>query len=186
MSGGRSGLRKANAMLSALMLALFLVHGVVDSFLMVGVGTPLSKVVSWVLVGICVVHAAIGVVLTLDTLKAQQQAGAAYPIRNKRFWAVRITGLLIAVLIALHVVIFARFDDGPVRLSFFGSPQLVVSVLLVAAIAVHVLVSAEPLLISLGIAAPGERALDVILVLAGLLLLMVAAFVVYYLRWSML
>ena len=184
MRSGRDKLRAANAIVAALMLALFLLHGVANSFQLVGIGTAPSKAISHTLLALCVAHAAIGVALTVDTLRAQREAGASYPRANARFWAVRVTGLLVAVLIALHVVFFWRSSGGPVRLAFFGDAQLVASVLLVACIGVHALLSARPLMVALGIGAPGERAADLAIALVVLLAAMVAAFVVYYLRWS--
>lgn len=181
---GRGGLRAANAVISALMLALLLVHGVGNSFQMIGVGTPLSKALSHTLLACTVVHAAIGCVLTADTLKAQREAGVSYVGHNKRFWAVRLSGLAIALLVAAHALIFLRPAGDVVRLAPFQLPQLVVSLLLVVALVVHVLCNMEPLMVSLGVAVPRERAADLALVSAALLVLMGVAFVIYFLRWS--
>lgn len=177
-------LRAINAVVSVAMLGLFVVHGVGNAFQMMGVGTPLSKAISYALVACVVVHLLIGVVLTADTLRAQRLAGVAYPARNKRFWAVRLSGFAVALLIVTHVLQFWRSDGGVVRLAPFLGPQLVVSILMVVAIAVHVLANVEPLMVSLGVGRPRERARDLLLVFAVALLLMAAGFVVYYLRWS--
>lgn len=179
----RSRLRAVNAALSAAMMALFLVHGVGNVFQMMGVGTPLSKALSWTLVALCVAHAAIGVVLTADTLRAQRQAGVAYLARNLRFWIVRASGLALALLILAHVAIFLK-SSGVVRLNPFQMPQLLLSLALVSSLALHVLANMLPLMVHLGIPAPSDRALDLVLVLAVLLVLMAVGFVVYFLRWS--
>lgn len=181
---GRDVLRAINAVLSAVMLALFLVHGIGNAFQMMGVGTPLSKAISHTLLACVAVHAVIGVVLTVDTLRAQRAAGASYPRQNLRFWAVRLSGLAVALFIAAHVLIFLRPEGAAIRLAPFLEPQLVLSMLLVVSLAVHVLSNMEPLMVSLGIPLPHARAVDFIFALAVLLALMAVAFVVYYLRWS--
>lgn len=180
----RGLLRAVNAVVSALMTALFLFHAVGNAFQMMGVGTPLSKVLSWALVGLCGIHSAIGVVLTADTVRAQREARVSYPVLNKRFWIVRASGFAIAALMVAHVAIFLKPAGAVVRLSFFGRLQLVLSLLLVLALAIHVLANMEPLMISLGIPLPGARAADLVLALSVMLALMAVGFVVYYLRWS--
>ena len=179
----RSRLRAVNAVISAAMMALFLVHGVGNAFQMMGVGTPLSKALSWTLVGLCVAHAIIGVVLTADTLRAQQQAGVSYPSHNLRFWIVRVSGLAVGLLVLAHVVLFLK-PSGVVRLNPFQMPQLLLSLALVASLALHVLANMLPLMVHLGIPAPSDRALDLVLVVAALLALMAVGFVVYFVRWS--
>ncbi len=181
----RGRLRAVNAVVSALMMLLFLVHGVGNALQLLGVGSALSQALSWTLVGLCVVHVAIGVVLTADTLRTQREAGASYPTRNTRFWAVRVSGAALALLILAHVLIFLKPTGMALRLPPFLEPQLALSVLLVATLAVHVLANMEPLMVSLGVGPSRERAGDLVFVLAVLLLVMAAGFVVYYLRWSL-
>jgi hypothetical protein len=177
-------LRQVNAVLSVLMLALFLLHGVGNAFQFLDVGMPPGRGLAHALLAVCVVHVLIGVWLTVFTLRAQRRAGVGYPRQNLRFWAVRASGLAIAAAIACHVLIFFRPASAPVRLAYFGPAQLAVSILLVVSIAVHVLASAHPLMLSLGVRGPRARAADLVLVLAVLLALMAVGFVVYFVRWS--
>ena len=181
---GNGRLRAANAVLSAVMMALFLIHGVGNSFQMIGVGTPLSKALSHTLLMTCAIHAAIGVVLTVRTLRAQREAGVSYPARNVRFWLVRVSGLAIAVFVVAHVLVFLRPHQDVIRLAPFQATQLSLSLALVVSMAAHVLANMEPLMVSLGVPMPGERAADLMLVLVALLALMGVAFCIYYLRWS--
>jgi len=177
-------LRQVNAVLSALMLALFLLHGVGNAFQLLDLGGPLGRGLAHALLALCVAHALVGVWLTVLTVRAQRAAGVSYPRQNLRFWTVRASGLAIAATIACHVLIFFRPSSAPVRLAFFGQAQLALSVLLVASIATHVLASVHPLLIDLGVPASRARAADVVLVLSVLLALMALGFVVYFVRWS--
>lgn len=180
----RSGLRKLNAIISAAMMVLFLIHAIGNVLQMSGLGIPLPKALSWTLVGLSCVHAAIGVVLTVDTVRVQRQAGVAYWRQNVRFWVVRASGLALALLICAHALIFIKPAGEFLRLPVFLKPQLVLSLLLVLALAVHVLANVEPLLVSLGVGPTRERAADLMLALAVMLVLMAVGFILYYLRWS--
>lgn len=193
--------RQANAIVAAAMMLLFMLHGVGNSFEIIGVGMPTSKAIAHTTLTLAVVHAVAGVALTVSDLSNARRSGDGsgkgndnnkdktsaapnhYVGRNARYWAVRASGLAVAVLIALHMVTFLQVGGSAYRLRAFDVPQLVQSLLLVAALAVHILANTRPLMVSLGIPTPHARALDIILVVAALLVLMAAAFVAYYLRW---
>jgi len=177
-------MRQANAILSAVMLALFLFHGVGNAFELLLVGGPTSKYLARALLTLALVHAVLGVVLTVATVKVQRQAGTSYVRLNSRFWAVRASGVAIAVFIAFHMMTFLQVSDGPYRLREFGAFELATNVGLVLSMAVHVLTNVRPLAVSLGIGAPRSRAADLALVLSVLLLFMAVAFVVYFVYWS--
>ena len=181
---GLARVRMVNAILSAAVLVLFAVHAVGNGLQLMGPGDVLPKAISFALVTATLAHAAIGIVLTVVTLRAQRAAGASYFRENKRFWAVRISGLAIIVFILLHLAIFWNPAGGIPHLAPFLDFQLVVSILLVASLAVHVLANMQPMMISLGIGSPRGRAVDVAVVLALVLLFAAVAFVIYYLRWS--
>ena len=180
---GLARLRMVNVVLSVAMLALFAVHGIGNGLQLMGPGLVQAKVIALVLVTVTLVHTVIGVVLTVVTLRSQREAGVSYFRENKRFWAVRISGLAIVVFILLHMVIFWQSGTGMPRLTPFEGFQLVVSILFVASIAVHVRANMQPLMISLGIASPRGRAVDAAVVLAIILVFTAVAFVDYYLRW---
>ena len=187
--------RKANAIVSAVMLLLFMLHGVGNAFEIIGVGTPTSKAIAYGALLLATVHAVAGVALSVSDIASARHTGEAgqakqrakqshYVWRNARYWAVRVSGLSIAVLIGFHMLTFLQLGGtGAYRVREFDVPQLVQSLLLVVALAIHILANARPLMVSLGVPVPHARALDMILVVAALLVLMAVAFVVYYLRW---
>ena len=182
---GSASLKAVNAVVSVLMIVLLALHGLGNALQLFGFGSIVPSVISWALVLLAALHFAMGIALTVSTLSTQKRAGAAYWRQNKRFWTVRASGLAIVVFIICHVLLFARFDpDAPVRLAYFGPLQLAASLLLVASLLVHVLANLQPLMISLGVPAPPARAVDVSVVVALLLLATAIAFVVYFLRWS--
>ena len=181
-----SGLMKAaNAIVSAAMIVLLALHGLGNALQLYGAGSVVPSVIAWALVLLVIAHLVMGAFLTVRTFGEQRSAGTAYWRLNKRFWAVRISGLAIAVFVVCHVLLFARFDsDAPIRLARFGPLQLAVSLLLVASLAVHVLANLQPLMISMGIPCPRGRAVDIGVVASVLFLAVAVAFVVYFIRWS--
>ena len=183
-STAHPALKQANALVSAAILVLFAFHGIGNALQLFGVGSVVPEAIGWTMVGLACAHTAIGVVLTARTLREQARAGTAYPGLNKRFWAVRASGLALVVCVAFHVLVFGGPQGEFVRLAFFGHAELAMHLLLVASLAVHVLCNLEPLLIDLGLPAPHGRAADAVVVFALLLVIMAAAFVFYFVRWS--
>ena len=177
-------LRMANALIATAMLVLFVLHGVGNSFELLGVGNPTSKMIARAIVTLAVAHAVLGVVFSIATIHAQREAGTSYVQLNKRFWAVRISGVALAVFVVFHMMTFLSVGGGAYRLREFGAFELATNVGLVLCVAIHVLCSARPLAISLGLNAPRARAADLVFALSLVLLFAAVAFVVYYLRWS--
>ena len=178
-------MKALNAVIAVALLVLFALHGLGNALQLFGVGSVVPSVIAWAMVALAALHFAMGVALTVSTFAEQRRAGTAYWRLNKRFWAVRASGMAIAAFAVCHILTFGRFDpDAPVRLSYFGPVQLVASVLFVVSIAVHVFANLQPLMISLGIPSPRGRAADVAVAFAVLLLATAVAFVVYFLRWS--
>ena len=180
-------MRKANAVISMLILLLFLFHAVAGGFQLAGVipgGKSVMQILAWVMTALIGAHTLIGIKLTADTLKAMKRSGAGYFRQNKLFWLRRISGLAIMVFILLHIVIFMGENDGAYRLSEFAAPELVSQILLIVSIALHVISNARPALISFGIKSFKEAGLDIALILAGILIFTGAAFIIYYLRWA--
>ena len=177
-------MKRANALISAAILVLFALHGVGNALQLFGIGSIVPAAIGWTMLGLAGAHAVIGVVLTVRTLREQVRSGTAYPGLNRRFWAVRASGLALVVCAAFHVLMFGGPGGEFVRLALFGHAELAMHLLLVASLAVHVLCNMEPLLIDLGLPAPRPRAADAVVVFALLLLLMAAAFAFYFVRWA--
>ena len=177
-------MRKLNAILTAAILVLFILHGVLGAFQMLGLGTVTMRTLAWTLLGLIGIHTIIGLKLTWDSLRVWKKTGAPYFRENLLFWARRIAGLAVMVLLAFHVTAFGYTTEGVFRLKWFDGFKLAAQLLLVIALAVHVITNVRPMLISFGIKRLKPRAQDILFVLSALLLLMAAAFVVYYIRWN--
>ena len=180
-------MRKWNAILSMAILALFLLHAVVGGFQLMGLlpgGLNVMTVLAYVMLALIALHTLIGIKLTVDSLMAAKKAGVSYWKENRLFWARRISGFSIMALLFFHLTAFGDYSGAAYRLQWFDTAKLVTQLLLVAAIALHVISNVKPMLISFGIRSLKDRAGEILLILSVLLLFMAAAFIVYYIRWN--
>ena len=99
-------MRKWNTILSVLMLLIFMIHGIMGSFMLNGVGSSAGKLLAWIGVGILVVHTVIGVILTVQSLQTAKQSGKMYLKQNVIFWARRASGMAILILLLFHIGFF--------------------------------------------------------------------------------
>ena len=176
-------MRRLNMFLVAGMLVSFLAHAIMGSLQLVGASSNALKIVAWILVGLISAHVAVTTILTVQTLYARKKAGVGYFKNNLLFWARRISGLTIIIPLIMHLVIFRASNADAYRLQVFTTGRLISQILLIAAIALHVLINVKPALMSFGVKGHKVYAADIIFVLSVLLLIFAAAFAVYYWRW---
>ena len=176
-------LRKLNLLSIVGMLVCFVAHALMSSFQLLGASADSLKTVGWVCIGMVSVHMLISAILTGQTLHALHRSGVSYWRGNELFWLRRVSGLAIVVPLILHLVIFNASNEGAYRLQVFTTGRMVSQILLLLAIALHVVINVKPYLLSFGMRAHRQVAVDILLVLSGLLVLFGAAFIVYYLRW---
>ena len=177
-------MRKWNAILTAAIMALFLLHAIFGAFQLFGVGPTALKTIAWAALVLVAAHTLIGAKLTADSIKVWKKTGVGYFKQNKLFWARRVSGFAVMVLLAFHMTAFGYSNGGAYRLRWFTDCKLATQLLLIAAIAVHVITNVKPMLISFGVRSLKKWVGDILFVLSVLLLFMAAAFIVYYLRWN--
>lgn len=179
-------MRRLNAIVSLLLIILFLIHTIAGSFQLMRIipgGNELMKDLSYFMLFLIGVHVIIGIKLTLDSVKVGIKSGKFYFRENAVFWIRRITGFAMIMLIICHVLLFT--SNGEIfRLNDFNEVQLVFSILLVFTLLIHILANIRPLLISFGISGFRLYIKDILLVLAIISLFGAFAFVIYYLRWN--
>jgi succinate dehydrogenase/fumarate reductase cytochrome b subunit len=161
-----------------------MLHGVMGSFMLLGVGSIAGKILAWIGVGIIAVHTVLGVLLTVDTLKQSKNNGKLYLKENALFWTRRASGLAILIMVFFHIGLFGKVMDGQYILFEFTPAKLIVQLLLIAALFVHVFANIRPLFISLGIINNRERKADLFLVLSILVLFMAGSTVIYFIGWA--
>lgn len=180
-------MRKWNAILTAGILVLFVIHAVGGGFQLAGIipgGSAVLSTLARIMVVLILTHAVISTILTIQSLRAQKHAGVSYIKANRLFWTRRISGYAVFLFIFSHVILFLGNNSGAYRLNLFEGVQLATQLLLVISIAVHVISNVKPVLIALGIRRFREHAVDILFVLAIVLAFTGLAFIIYYLRWN--
>jgi succinate dehydrogenase hydrophobic anchor subunit len=176
-------MRKWNAILSVILIAIFLIHGVMGGFLLIGAGKGAGKLLAWIGFALIIVHTVLGAVFTVQTIKSGKATGKWYLRQNALFWTRRISGVCILVLAFFHFGLFGREADGRYVLFEFTTVRLVAQLLLTAALFTHIFVNIRPLLVSLGVPRHKERRVDLYLIISVVLLFCAGAVIFYYVGW---
>ena len=176
-------MRRLNAVIMAVLTVLIVLHGLSGSFLLLELNAVPGKIVGWTAMGFAALHGAISLVLSLRTLRASR-SGALYLRQNARFWAVRLSGLALILLLCFHAGAFGHIRSGQFVLFEFTTLRAAVQLLLVLALAVHALAGLGPLLVSLGVSSWRVKHDGLLLFLATLLLFFAVALVAYYAKWQ--
>lgn len=177
-------MRKWNAILTAAIMTLFVIHGVLGALNMFDIAVIIAKTISHGMVVLIAVHTVLSVILTVQSVKVWKRTGAPYLKENRLFWSRRISGFALMLLIPFHMFSFGETVDGVYSLSFFSGLKLFASILFVLCLAVHIIANVKPMLISFGVRKLKPRAGDILFFLSILLVIAVAAFIVYYFRWN--
>lgn len=179
-------MRRCNAILGMGIAALFAVHAIAGTFQLSGLlpgGSSAIKVLAFLMILLIIMHAVIGSILMIRSIRVALKSGTFYFRENKLFWTRRLSGIALMIFIVDHLLIFYNQDSEIIRLSFFGKPQLFMSVLLVIVLAIHILSNVRPLLIGFGYEGRKGRAADVFTILTIILVFCSVAFLIYYVRW---
>lgn len=179
-------MRKLNAILGPIMIVLLLIHGIWGSFQLASIvpgGSVIRKILSYIMIACVCGHIFIGIKLTADTLTSIKKSGAAYFKGNETFWLSRISGAALLIFIIYHMCIFMISEGEVFRLNTFSGIQLAGHIMLVLSLLIHLAVNIKPLCIALGIT--GRKYVrDIVIVLSIMMLVFAAAFVIYFLRWT--
>ena len=178
-------MRKLNTILSVLLLFICLLHGLMGSFMLLGISSGAGKFLAWIGVGILAVHTVLGLLLTAQTFRASRSGGKLYGKQNALFWARRHQGRRCYLLMLFfHIGVFGRVQDGVYILFPFTTVRLLTQLLLVASVFVHLLLNLRPLLVSLGIVRDKEQRGDLYLILSILVLFAAGSIILYYIGWN--
>lgn len=136
-------MRKLNTILSVLLLFICLLHGLMGSFMLLGISSGAGKFLAWIGVGILAAHTVLGLLLTAQTFRASRSGGKLYGKQNALFWARRTSGLAILLMLFFHIGVFGRVQDGVYILFPFTTVRLLTQLLLVASVFVHLLLNTQ-------------------------------------------
>lgn len=178
-------MRKVNTILSVLLILIFTIHGIMGSFMLLGIGSSAGKALAWIGAGILLAHTVIGAILTVKTIHASRESGGnSYFKQNAIFWARRASGLAILILAFFHIGLFGRIDEGAYLLFPFTTVRLFTQLLLIASVFLHLMINIRPLLVSLGVLKYKKRRGDLYLIFSILALFMAGAVILYYIGWQ--
>ena len=177
-------MRRLNAVLTAVILILFIVHGVLGSLTMLDAAVVITKHMARFMLVLIAVHAVLSCILTAKAIRTWRVTKAPYFKENTLFWARRLSGVAVMLLLVFHMVSFMSTSSTSFVLPYFGGGLLAANLLLVASIAVHVITNVKPVLISFGIRRLKPRAGDILFVISILLILFIVGFIIYYVRWN--
>ena len=166
-------MRKLNLILVLLILVCFVLHAVFAVPALCGAAYIPQKPIARACLTFVLLHAVTSTVLLAKTVSVRLRGGVGYFRENGAFWARRISGFLMLIPLALHLVTF--IGGGA-----FGAGKLVIQVALVITVALHVVLNALPWLTSLGVRRTKRALLFIRVAFSALALFLTAAFFVYY------
>lgn len=177
-------MRKCNGILARVIIALFMLHALMGSLMLLGMNTISFEPLSWTLLAAVVAHGVLGTVASIRTFKSGKGSGKWYFKENASFWIKRITGLVILIMLAFHVSAYTTYIDGVCFLKKFTLLRMVAQVLLIVSIFIHLLVSIKPMLIARGVLKFKERTGDIVMLISIMMLLFAVAVIIYYIQWQ--
>ncbi len=177
-------MRKFNAVLSVLIIVIFLFHAVMGCCLLTGMmeySPMLNAAPAGILALLAGIHIIIGIKLTADTVIAQKHSGASYFRENRLFWIRRISGFAVMLLLIAHCAgLSTRRVDGRVVPVPFGVPELLLDLLFAAALLLHISTNIKPLAQAFGFKAGKGAAAGIALAASVFLILCGIAFIIYF------
>ena len=181
-------MRRLNAIVSAAMLLLFLIHMIEGGMELAGMrkgGDGIFSLVSYALAVLLIIHVLLGIKFTIDTVIAARRSGTFYVKENRLFLARRISGFALFVFLALHMYLFRGMGEGTAfRLRRFDFAAFASQICMVLSLMLHLVTNIKPLRIALGLEDKKNIRMDAAWILAILLFLSGIAFFIYYLRWQ--
>lgn len=178
-------MRKINGIIAAVVLVLFIIHGILGALNLINIAPVVTKLLSYSMLALIVVHTIISIGLTFSSIRTAAKTKAPYFRQNRLFWARRISGVLIMVLVFFHMTAFGYTEGGVFRLVPFDIFRLVTQILFILSIAVHVITNVKPMLITFGAKRLRPKAGDILFFVSAAMLFMAIGFIIYYIRWQL-
>ena len=142
----RSTARLVNAIMSALVLAFFVVHSLLGGLEgILSLQRP-AAYIPWIGVGVVVIHVVMSIVTSYGQL-----TDAEFPpsSRKKRHLLLKwLSGICLAVVAAIHIVSIQAFGSEAIQVSITATATVL---LLVVVLVIHVWIGAKSLITDLGL-----------------------------------
>ena len=162
-----------------------MIHGIMGSFMLNGVGSSAGKLLAWIGVGILVVHTVIdwchpdsSEFTDSEAIRKNVSETERHILGETSQWAGDTNSAVLP-----HRLVWKSAERNIYSVPF-TTVKMVTQLLFVAAIFVHIFINIRPLLVSLGIISYKERRGDIYLILSVLLLFIAGAVIFYYIGWQ--
>lgn len=177
-------MRKCNNILVRIIIALFLLHALMGSLILLGVSTVSFVPLSLILFILVIVHGILGIISTISALKNGKKTGRWYLRENAAFWTKRISGLAIMLFLVFHIKAYTTSVNGHFFLKEFTVCGMISQILFILSIFIHLSVSIKSMLIAKGTIKFRERTIDWMLVLSVMMLFFVVTVIIYFIQWQ--
>ena len=167
------------------MLALFVLHGVLGTLNMMNIAPIIVKALSRTMLALIGVHALISIGLSVKAVVTAAKTHAPYFRQNRLFWARRLSGALIMLLVFFHMTAFGYTSGGVFRLVPFDVFRLITQLLFLLSVALHIITNVKPMLITFGVRKLRPKAGDILFFVSAAMLFMAVGFIIYYIRWQL-
>lgn len=177
-------MRKLNHILARIIIALFLLHALMGSLMLLGISEVTFAPFSWVLFTTVIAHGVLGILSSVQTLKSGKKSSKWYLKQNAGFYTKRISGIAILILIMFHINAYTTSIHGHFFLKEFTLCKMILQILLILAIFLHLAVSIKSMLIAKGVIKFKEKTIDWMLVLSVMIIFFIVAVIAYYIQWQ--
>lgn len=178
-------MRKINGIISGVVLALFVLHGVLGALNLMNIAPVIVKALSRTMLALIGVHALLGIGLSVKAVVTAAKTHAPYFRQNRLFWARRLSGALIMLLVFFHMTAFGYTSGGVFRLVPFDVFRLITQLLFLLSVALHIITNVKPMLITFGVRKLRPKAGDILFLVSAAMLFMAVGFIIYYIRWQL-
>lgn len=177
-------MRKWNNILARVIIALFLLHALMGSLMLLGVSSISFKSLSWLLFTAVIAHGVLGVIATVQAVKSGKTSGKWYLRQNAAYWTKRFSGLAILILLFFHISAYTTTVGGKFFLKEFTFGRMSAQLLLILSVFIHLAVSVRSMLIAKGNVKFKERTVDIMMIMSLMMLLFTAAIIIYFIQWQ--
>ena len=177
-------MRSFNTILVRLLLLLLAAHVILGGFTLLKLTNLHWEGLSYVLLGGCLLHAVLGICLTIEPLRQCLRTGKWYFRQNASFWIIRLSGLAILLLLSFHLTAFTVVVNGMLFLREFHWLRLLSQLLFVSAIFIHLVYAAKPLALKTGVWDFRESASRYVLIYTIFALFSIFALISYFCFWN--
>ena len=178
-------MRKINGVLAVAILIMFIIHGIFGALNMMDIAPIIVKILSHIMLTLICVHALISIQLTVKAVRTAAETHAPYLRKNYSFWARRLSGALIIILVFFHMTAFGKTEGGVFQLYPFDLNRLIVQMLFLLSVTVHIITNVKPALITFGVKRLKPKSGGILFFISAALLFMAAGFIIYFIRWQL-